>query len=147
VTLISTDVVIAKPPAEVFGYVTDPAKFGEWQAGVVDGCIKGDQPPAVGSLCTMTRRLGGADRTSTSEITDIKPPASWAIHGIDGPVRADVAVSVEPVDGGRGSHVTIGLEFHGHGFGRMLIPMVQRQARKEMPQNLQQLKQRLGGGR
>jgi hypothetical protein len=61
---------------------------------VVSGHTDGE--PTVGAHCMTTRRIGGADRTSTSEITEISPPTSWAIRGIDGPIRAVMQVSVEP---------------------------------------------------
>ena len=145
-TLVAADVAISRPPAEVFSYVTDPARFGEWQSGVVSGHIEGDPPPRVRSRCVMTRRIGGSNRTSTSEITELVPPRTWAIRGLDGPVRADVKVSVDPVNDGQGSHVAIQLDFHGHGMGRMLMPMVMRQAREEVPRSCQKLKARLEGG-
>jgi uncharacterized protein YndB with AHSA1/START domain len=87
---------IDTPPAEVFSYVTDPARFGEWQKDVVSGHVVGE--PSVGSTCSMTRKIGGTERTSTSEIVQYEPPEGWAIHGIDGPIRADVSVKVEPLD-------------------------------------------------
>ena len=93
---IVSEVDVARPPEEVFRYVTDPSRFGEWQSGVVSAHIDPDGPQEVGSRCVMTRRIGGTDRTTTSEITELSPPRTWAIRGIDGPVRADV-------DGGRGS--------------------------------------------
>ena len=66
------------------------------------------------------------------------------IHGIDGPIRAIVNVTVEPVNGGARSRVTIELDFEGHGIGKMLVPLVvRRQARNEMPANCDKLKQRL----
>lgn len=45
--------------------------------------------------------------------------------------------------GGRQSHLTIRLDFSGHGIGRMLLPVVARQARTEAPQSCQKLKQQL----
>jgi uncharacterized protein YndB with AHSA1/START domain len=141
--LIVTSVEIARPPGEVFAYATDPSRFGEWQAGVVSGHIEGDGVPAVGDGCVMTRRLGGAKRTVTSQITAMDPPAMWAIRGLDGPIRAEVKVSVEPRQEGRQSHLTISLDFSGHGVGKMLLPLVVRQARTEVPQSCQRLKQRL----
>ncbi len=144
-TLIVADVDIARPPDEVFSYVTDPSRFGEWQADVVSGHIEGDSPAEVGSTCTMTRRIGGSERTSTSVVTQIDPPWTWAIRGIDGPIRANVTVTVEPLPEQR-SHVTIQLGFQGHGAGKLLMPMVVRQARKEVPKSCQNLKKRLEGG-
>ncbi len=141
VSPIVSSIDIERPPGEVFPYVTDPARFGEWQAGVVDGHVEGD--PGVGSRCVMTRQIGGAKRTSTSEITEYDPPARWAIHGIDGPIRADISVRVEPLEGGGQSRVTLELDFHGHGLGKLLAPLVTSQARKEVPVSCQHLKERL----
>jgi len=140
---IVTGIDIARPPEEVFAYVTDPSRFGEWQAGVVSGRTEGDGAPAVGTRCEMTRRIGGSQRTTTSEITEISPPGTWAIRGIDGPIRAKVRVTVDPRGDGEQSRVTISLDFSGHGIGKMLLPMVVRQARKEAPRSCQKLKQRL----
>ncbi len=140
---IASTVEIDRPPEMVFPYATDPAHFGEWQKGVVSGHVEGT--PGVGSICTMTRKIGGADRSSTSEITEYEAPARWAIHGIDGPIRADVRVSVEPLDSGQRSRVTIALDFHGHALGKLLAPLVVSQARKEVPLSCQKLKERLEG--
>jgi uncharacterized protein YndB with AHSA1/START domain len=141
---IVSSIEIARPREEVFSYVTDPSTFAEWQAGVVGGRMEGGKSPSVGSKCTTTRRIGGTAREVTSEITKIDPPTSWAVHGIDGPIRAIVNVTVEPLNGSAQSRVTIELDFEGHGIGKLLVPLVvRRQARNEMPENCRRLKQRL----
>jgi uncharacterized protein YndB with AHSA1/START domain len=140
---IVQDIDISRPPQEVFSYVTDPSRFAEWQPGAVSGHTEGNGDPAVGTRCVMTRRLGGSQRTFTSEITDIDPPRTWAIRGIDGPIRSVVKVAVEPRQGGQQSHVTISMDFSGHGPGKLLLPLVLRQARREAPQSCGNLKQRL----
>jgi uncharacterized protein YndB with AHSA1/START domain len=141
--LVST-IDINRPQDEVFSYVTDPTTFAEWQAGVVGGSMEGGTTPAVGSKCTTTRRIGGAEREATSKVTKLDPPTSWAVHGIDGPIRAIVNVTVEPLNGSAQSRVTIELDFEGHGIGKLLVPLVvRRQARNEMPANCRQLKQQL----
>jgi uncharacterized protein YndB with AHSA1/START domain len=143
---IVSEVDVARPPDEVFRYATDPSRFGEWQAGVVSAHIEGDGPPAVGSLCIMTRRIGGSDRTSTSEITELSPPRAWAIRGMDGPIRANVTVTVDPRQDGTQAHVAISLDFHGYGIGMLIVALVVREARKEVPESCQKLKARLESG-
>ncbi len=147
---IVTSAEIDRPAAEVFAYATDPARFSEWQKGVVeghmDGPADGTQPPAAGAKCVTTRRIGGANRPSTAELVHIDPPASWRVRGIDGPIRAAVDVLVEPVSGSR-SRLTISVDFTGHGIGKILVPlMVRREARKEMPANMAALKQKMEAG-
>jgi hypothetical protein len=102
--------------------------------------------PSVGARCLTTRRIGGANRASTSELTHIDPPRTWGVRGIDGPIRAIVDVTVEPLTDSR-SRLTIAVDFEGHGIGKVLVPLVvRREARKEMPANLAALKQRLESG-
>jgi uncharacterized protein YndB with AHSA1/START domain len=147
---IVTTAEIGRPAAEVFAYATDPARFSEWQKGVVDGHMdspgSGTQAPAVGAKCVTTRRIGGASRPATAELVHIDPPRTWGVRGIDGPIRAAVDVLVEPVTGSR-SRLTISVDFTGHGIGKILVPlMVRPEARKEMPDNMTALKQRMEAG-
>jgi uncharacterized protein YndB with AHSA1/START domain len=138
---------IARAPEDVFAYVTDPSHLAEWQESLVDARLEGQGPPAVGSRVTQTRRVGRAERTMTAELTEISPPRSWAGRGIDGPVRGIFKGTVEPLDDGARSRVTIDLDFEGHGIGKLLVPLVvRRQAAKEMPRNMQRLKEQLESG-
>jgi polyketide cyclase/dehydrase/lipid transport protein len=144
---VVTSAEIGRPAAEVFAYATDPARFSEWQQGVseghMDGPAGGSLVPVVGAKCVTTRRIGGANRPSTSELTHIDPPKTWGVRGIDGPVRAAVEVLVEPLTGSR-SRLTISVDFTGHGIGKILVPLiVRREARKEMPANMARLKHRM----
>jgi hypothetical protein len=143
---IVTSAEIGCPAAEVFAYATDPARFKEWQKGVVDGHMDspdGASAPVVGATCVTTRRIGGASRPSTSVLTHIDPPKAWGVRGTDGPIRAEVEVLVEPLAGDR-SRLTISVDFTGRGIGKILVPlMVRREARKEMPENMAALKQRV----
>ena len=144
---IVTSTEVERPDAEVFAYATDPTRFREWQKGVVDDHMDGPTgeagSPAAGSRCVTTRRIGGANRPATAELVHIDPPRTWRVEGTDGPIRAAVDVLVEPVTGTR-SRLTISVDFTGHGIGKILVPLVvRRQARKEMPDNIAALKQRL----
>ncbi len=123
---------VSGTPDEVFAYVTDPSKFAEWQENVMGGNMDG-------STCTTTRRIGGRERDITSEVTELNPPKTWGVRGVDGPIRSTVHVDVEPLAADR-SRVTITLDFTGHGYGKLLIPLVQRQSRAEMSRNMARLK-------
>ena len=127
--------VVGRPAAEVFAYATDPAHFREWQRGLIDGHLDQPGPPQVGTKCITTRRIGGASRVVTSEVTHIDPPRTWGVQGIDGPIRATVDVTVKSLTD-TSSRLTIEVGFEGHGIGR-------RQAQREMPANLEALKRRV----
>jgi uncharacterized protein YndB with AHSA1/START domain len=143
---IVSSIDIARPPDEVFSYVTDPSRFAEWQHDVVSVRIERGRPPGVGSRFTTTRRIGGVERTMTQAVTELSPPRSWAVHGVDGPIRPNANVTVEPLNDGAWSRVTFALDFEGHGIGKPLVPVVRRQAEKTAPASYRNLKQRLESG-
>ena len=136
---VSTDV--ERTAADVYAYATDPSRFGEWQQGVVSGRM--EPGPTGAQQCVTVRKIGFAERASTSEIVQADPPRSWSVRGLDGPIRALVDVTVTPV-GDLRSHLTIAVDFEGRGLGKLLVPLAVRpQARKEMPGNRAALKERL----
>jgi uncharacterized protein YndB with AHSA1/START domain len=139
--VVSTE--IARRPDEVFAYVTDPTRLPEWQESVVRA-ESSDTAARVGTRARVTRRVGRREMTQTAEIAQLTPPTRWTVHGVDGPVRGDVDGTIEPVADGAGSRVTIQLDLHGHGVGKLLLPLfVRRTAQQEMPRNLQRLKEQL----
>src|SRR6516162_8152630 len=87
---------VARPADEAFAYVIDPSTMPEWQQGVVRGQMDG-ATTHVGSRCTTVRRIGGREREVVTEITEYDPPHRWADRGMSGPIRAIVAVTVEPL--------------------------------------------------
>lgn len=140
---ITTSIEVALPAEEVFAYVTDPSTMPEWQQGCVSGHMDGPTT-RVGSKCTTIRRIGGREREVTTEITKYDPPQQWADRGIDGPIRAMVALTVEPLADSSRSRLKIELDFTGRGIGKLLVPLiVRRQAAGEMSGNVRRLKQRL----
>lgn len=140
---IITTAEVDRPAADVFAYATDPTRFREWQAGVIDGHMDQPGPPQVGARCLTTRRIGGANRAVTSELTHVDTPRAWGVRGIDGPIRATVDLKVDPLTETR-SRLTIRVDFEGHGIGKVLVPLlVRRQAQKEMPANVANLKRHI----
>ncbi len=91
--------------------------------------------------------MGPREMTQSAEIAKLTPPTHWAVRGLDGPVRGDVDGTIEPLDDGARSRVTIKLDLQGHGIGKLLVPLfVRRKAEDEMPRNMQKLKERLERG-
>jgi uncharacterized protein YndB with AHSA1/START domain len=144
---ITSTIEIACPPKEVFAYATDPGRFAEWQSDVADVRIHGDRPPGLGTRFTTTRKIGRVEYRTTQEITDFGPPISFAARSVDGPLRVNATIAVEPIDGGSGSRVTFTLEFHGRGAGKMLMPdVIGRIAARRSPESHRNLKERLERG-
>jgi hypothetical protein len=51
--------------------------------------------------------------------------------------------TIQPLADGECSRVTIVLDFEAHGIGKLLVPLLRRQARKQLPKNEQRLKEML----
>lgn len=140
---MTVSIEVDRSAEEVFTYATDPSRFSEWQKGVVSGQMDSVGTPQVGDRCLTTRRIGFANRPATAELVRFDPPHHWGVRGVDGPIRAMVDVTVEPRSDTT-AHLTIALDFEGHGIGRLLVPLLVRgEARREMPANVAMLKQRL----
>jgi uncharacterized protein YndB with AHSA1/START domain len=86
---IVESIEISRRPEDVFSYVTDPSRLPEWQESVVS--VRRDSAPiTVGSRAVVTRRVGRREQAMTAELAELNPPRSWAVRGIDGPVRGNV---------------------------------------------------------
>jgi uncharacterized protein YndB with AHSA1/START domain len=131
-------------PDDVFAYVTDSSHLPEWQLSAVTAERLDEGPLHEGSRVRVTRRVGTREMPMTVEFTEVVPPYSWGLHGVDGPVRPHVHGEVEALEQGRRSRVTMEADFEGHGLGKVLVPLfVRRQLRKELPRDEQLLKERL----
>jgi len=138
---ITEIVEIACSPETVFDYVADLSRHGEWQDQIVSVRVDTDGPTRVGSRATETRRVPGGPREFTYEMTEFERPTRASFRGLNGPVRPLGTLTIEPSDAG--SRVTLKLDFEGHGIGKLLLPLVRKDARKHVPNDQAQLKARL----
>ena len=137
---------IARRPEEVFAYLDDLGRHGEWQEQLVSARVDTDGPTRVGTRVVERRRMGGREQEVVYEITEHEAPRGFAFRGTGGPIRVVGKGTVEPVGDGSRSRVTINLDFTGHGVGKLLVPMARSQARKQVPKDHERLKERLESG-
>ena len=135
---------ISRRPEDVFAYLTDPSNLPDWQESVIRVEEHSGGSVADTKTVVITRHVGPRDMKMAVELGNLDPPRSWTVRGLDGPVRGNVKGSVEPLGDGTRSRVTIEVDLQGHGIGKLIVPLVaRRQVQKEMPRNLQHLKERL----
>jgi uncharacterized protein YndB with AHSA1/START domain len=140
---IVTSVTIDRPPADVFAYLADVSKHGDWQESVAGVSVKTEGPTGTGTRVVHERRIGKGSRTmsTTTEVTDYDAPRLFGFRTADdGPIHVVGQQRVEPVDGG--SRVTLDMEMTGRGVrGMLLLPMVRRQASRQVVTDHQRLKE------
>jgi uncharacterized membrane protein len=143
VAAIVHSVEIGRSPEDVFAYLDDLERHGEWQSQIVSSKRETNGPTRVGTRATDVRRVPGRAQSVTYEITEHDPPRKVAFRGVNGPVRPVGTVRVEPVGEGS-SRVTIELDLQGNGLvGAIFAPLARRQARTQVPEDQRKLKERL----
>ena len=140
---ISESIEINRRPEEVFAYLDDVERHGEWQEQIVDVQPQGDEPMGVGKRVREIRRVPGGDRSMTYEVTEYEPPRKSSFRVLDGPIRAVGTILVESAGDGR-SRLTFTVEFEARGIsGRVLLPLAKSQARKQIPKDQAKMKELL----
>lgn len=77
---------IARPPGEVFAFVTDPAKLALWQTNTVSAVAESDGPIGLGSRIREVHRApGGKNMASLVEVTEYEPDRVFGMRTIEGP--------------------------------------------------------------
>jgi uncharacterized membrane protein len=132
---------INRTPEDVFAYFDDLGKHAEWQQQIVSVHVETDGPTRVGSRATDKRRLPGGARDITYEITEHDPPRTSSFRGVNGPIRAAGTLTIEPLEGGARSKLTLAFELKGQGLGVLFAPLARANARKEIPKSHQRLKE------
>ena len=110
---------------------------------LLEAKLETEGPVRVGSRMKQKRDVGLGTRTFTAEVTAYDPPREFSFHGVDGPVRPEGTVTCEPIDEGRRTRYTIDMDFEGRGLGVLLLPLVRRDAGKQVRESLAHLKEKL----
>ena len=143
---IVESIEIDRSPEDVFAYLDDLSRHREWDDMIVDTRVETDGPTRVGTRATDTRKLPLGKQDIAYEITEHEPPRRSAFRGVNGAVRPVGSVTIEPLEGGARSRVTLEFELQGHGIGKLLAPLGNRKARKDVSGQQAKLKERLESG-
>jgi uncharacterized protein YndB with AHSA1/START domain len=99
---VVSSVQVNRPPAEVFGYLADVARHGEWspKAYRVEGMSPGEQV-VKGSRYTSYGWLpNDKDHRNDVEATEVDAPSRLVLTSIDGGERFVSTFRLVPSDGG-----------------------------------------------
>jgi carbon monoxide dehydrogenase subunit G len=137
-------VEIARPPDEVFSFVTDTANYPRWQPSLVEIRPVTRGPLRLGSEAVEVRRFLGREVETSWRCVEHEPSARTAIEAEDGPVPFRGTFVLE--SHGEGTRFTWTVETRGAA-ARMGGPLVGRATRRELQENTTRLKELLERGR
>jgi uncharacterized membrane protein len=144
--MITSSIEINRKPEDVFAYIDQFERHGEWQNAIISARREPAGPTRVGTRTIEKRRVPGGPREFTSEIVEHDPPRRVVFQGLNGPIRPRGIVTVVPLGDGSRSRVTLELDLVGHGIGKLLAILARRDARKSIPRDQSRLKQILEKG-
>jgi uncharacterized protein YndB with AHSA1/START domain len=138
---ITVETFIARPPEAVFAYLREYSNEAKWQSAHVGQAIVEPPGPArVGTRVHKVRRTPFGEQRFTIEITEMDETARrWVDVTMTGPVRGTKGSwQVLPAEGG--AQVWLTAEMRANGLWRLLLPLIDRSARKDLQAEFVNLK-------
>ncbi|HZO07596.1 MAG TPA: SRPBCC family protein [Solirubrobacterales bacterium] len=135
----SVETEIARSPADVFAYVTDPSKLATWQRNTVSVSQEGDGPIGVGTRLHEVHRAGGRELESVVEVSEYEPDRLFALKMIEGPLPLDARIEFEPAGGG--THFTFTGSGEPSGMMRLAGPLLVRTLKRQFAEHCEHLKE------
>ncbi len=134
---IELTVEIARPPAEVFDYLSDVERLPDWQSSAV--AAHADGALCKGARVSERRRLLGRELDTELEVTGYEPPRRLTLRSHGGPVR--VTVDHVLAAGGGGTVLHVAAEAEPGGFMKLAEPLLARTAEQEFRSDFDRLKE------
>jgi uncharacterized protein YndB with AHSA1/START domain len=134
---IETD--IARAPAEVFAYVTDPSKLSTWQTNTVSAVAEDGGPLRVGTrLHEVHRGPGGKQLDSLVEVCEFEPARLFSLRMIEGPLPLDARIELDPSE--RGTRMRFNVHGEPRGPLRFLRPLMRAALKRQFREHCAALK-------
>lgn len=144
--MITHSIEINRSPEDVFAYLDQLERHGEWQGEIVSVTRQTDGPVRVGTRVREIRKMGRREIDASYEVTEHDPPHRTAFRGTVGPIRPVGTVTIEPAGDGSRARVSIDFNLLGFGFGKLIAPLARRDARKRIVGYQERLKEKLEAG-
>jgi carbon monoxide dehydrogenase subunit G len=133
---VEHSVLVVRPPATVYAFVSDPSNLPAWQPEVT--AVRCDGPLAVGSTFTEVRTFMGKRFETTLAVDELDPDRVFGLRVVEGPVPISVRHTFTPEGGG--TRVTISGEGDASRLPGFASALVERQVRKRLQADLARLK-------
>jgi len=138
-------VTINQPIDQVFDYLVTnyPSNLQKWSPAVQQIQQTTPGPISIGTIFSQVRTVQGKPVAANIEVTDFQSMQRFALRGQGAEQVIQVTYTLAPV-GHAATSVAVAIDLEG-GFPRLAAPMVGRQIKKEIEEDLDRLKGQLGG--
>jgi carbon monoxide dehydrogenase subunit G len=110
----SNEVVVERPPAEVFAFLGDAENDRAWRPGVIDiERVSGDGPGAGARYRQGVKGPAGRRIDADVETTAYEPDRLIGFRATAGPVRPEGRYELDAADGGTRVRFTLAAELRG----------------------------------
>src|SRR5215208_6008825 len=124
--------VIERPIEEVFAFLADGTNDRKFSPRVLEITKTTDGPVGVGTIYSSAVKDSGLKSSREFELTEFSEPTKirWAELSKNAITVPDGGYDLEP-DGDGSTRMTISNAFAAHGFGKVLLPLATRAAKKD----------------
>jgi uncharacterized protein YndB with AHSA1/START domain len=142
---VVTEVLIARPCAQVAAYAADPAHAPEWYAAIDSVTWRTAPPLRVGSQVDFVARFLGRRLAYTYEVVELVPDARLVMRTAQGPFPMETTYTWQAVDAGH-SRMTLRNRGEPAGFGKVAAPVLAAAMRRANDKDLATIKRVLEAG-
>jgi uncharacterized protein YndB with AHSA1/START domain len=137
-------IIIARPPKDVYAYVSRTENEPQWHTDVLQVKRLDTGPVKVGTRYDLTFTPMMGHSQGTLEVTKVSPPVAIETEIVFGPMRPHVSFRFEPE--GAGTRVTRRVDVAPPGMMKLMPFMMKRMVSKKSERFLANLKAKLESG-
>jgi uncharacterized membrane protein len=130
---IDYSVVIDRPLAEVFAYVTEIENMPVWSSEVEKAWKTSEGPMGKGTTFSSVAKVLGRQIENTIEVTEYEPNSKWSLKPTSGPVSGEIEFHFEPAPSG--TKFSVALDADAGGFFKLGEPLVNRMLQRQYETN------------
>jgi uncharacterized membrane protein len=137
---VEESVVIARPPEQVFSYVSNAQNLPVWDSSILKAEQVDSGPLQVGTRWRGVSKVLGRRFKWTTELVEFAPPTMTMSRSVEGKLSFTVTNTFQPEAGGTRFTYTVDAESGLGGiFGRVADPVVEKAQRRTVRANLDTL--------
>lgn len=136
---VLTEVLIARPCAEVAAYAADPDNAPNWYVNIKAVEWRSPRPLALGSRLAFVAQFLGRRLAYTYEVIELAPAKRLVMSTTEGPFPMETTYTWEALPDG-GTRMTLRNRGQPSGFSKLAAPLMASAMRKANRKDLDQLK-------